>query len=128
MIQIGATTCGKPYGFYPAGQLRHDLLHDRVPGRERPGLRRLPRRLLAREHRRAAPASSLPGCSVADDFSHALGDPQEARLAAALAYRDSQSCPAAAASSSDPELVRGASATDGLTHKSPWRENRMYRR
>ncbi len=33
------------------GQLRHDLFLDRVPGPERPGLRRLSGRLLASEHR-----------------------------------------------------------------------------
>jgi hypothetical protein len=32
---------------------------------------------------------------VADDFTHALGDPAEAQLAAALSYRSSQTCPVA---------------------------------
>ncbi len=82
VIQIGTTTCGKPYGFYPQ----------------------------------------------ADDFSHALGDPAEARLSAALGYLANQSCPAPAAASTNPDMVRGASTTDGLAHKSPWRENRIYRR
>jgi len=38
---------------------------------------------------------ALPGCSVADDFSHELGDAAEGRIAAALAFRASnnQSCP-----------------------------------
>ena len=35
----------------------------------------------------------VPGCEVADDFSHALGDPEEGRLKAALDYRDSGTCP-----------------------------------
>jgi len=70
----------------------------------------------------------VPGCSVADDFSRGLGDRSEGRLAAALAYRVDQSCPAAAASATDPGMIRRASATDGLTHKSPWRENRTFRR
>ena len=47
VVQIGTTTCGKPYGFYPEGQLRHDVFLDPVPGRERPGVRRLSGRLLA---------------------------------------------------------------------------------
>jgi hypothetical protein len=71
---------------------------------------------------------ALPGCSVADDFGHALGDPAEDRLAAALGYRTDQGCPPAAAASRDPEMVRGASVTDGVAHKSPWRENRILRR
>ena len=76
----------------------------------------------------SSPGVALPGCSVGDDFTRALGDPREARLDAALGYRDTQSCPAAAASSTNPDMVRGASATDGLAPKSPWRENRIYRR
>jgi hypothetical protein len=44
-----------------------------------------------------ARGTSVPGCSVADDFNHALGDPLEGRIAAALNFRASnnQSCPAA---------------------------------
>ena len=34
-----------------------------------------------------AQGEQLPGCPVADDFGHALGDPMEARFAAALQYR-----------------------------------------
>ena len=64
--------------------------------------------------------------SVADDFTHALGDPAEGRLAAALGYRVDQGCPAAAASAAAraPDL----SSADGLAQKSPWRENRILRR
>jgi carboxyl-terminal processing protease len=35
---------------------------------------------------------SVPGCSVAADFSHALGDTNESRLSAALGYRVNGSC------------------------------------
>ena len=43
-----------------------------------------------------AAGTSVPGCSVADDFTHELGDAAEGRIAAALAFRASnnQSCPA----------------------------------
>jgi hypothetical protein len=61
---------------------------------------------------------------VADDFSRALGDPAEARLAAALGYRLDGRCPPAAAVGGP---ARGLSAADGLTHKSPWRQNRILR-
>ena len=40
--------------------------------------------------------TALPGCFIPDDFGHALGDPLEARLKTALAYRDNQACPAVA--------------------------------
>ena len=39
----------------------------------------------------------MPGCLVADDFEHQLGDPAEARLAAALQYRRDRTCPAVSA-------------------------------
>jgi hypothetical protein len=64
---------------------------------------------------------------VADDFSHALGDPAEGRLAAALGYRIDQGCPAAASGAAAPGTARDLSSADGLTHKSPWRENRILR-
>lgn len=37
---------------------------------------------------------SVPGCYAEDDFSRALGDPSEAMLAAALQYREDETCPA----------------------------------
>jgi hypothetical protein len=35
----------------------------------------------------AANTAPIPGCQVADDFSHAWGDPNEARLSAAVGDR-----------------------------------------
>jgi hypothetical protein len=66
---------------------------------------------------------------VADDFTSALGDPAEARFAAALAHRDTQSCPAPSGAKpssgfSKPGHVTSWSAVDGVVHKSPWLENR----
>ncbi len=34
----------------------------------------------------------IPGCSVTDDFNHALGDPNEGELSQALAYRSGGTC------------------------------------
>ncbi len=127
MIQIGTTTCGKPYGFYPQDNCGTTYFSIEFQGLNAQGFGDYPDGF-SPANTAASPGVILPGCSVGDDFSRALGDPREARLAAALAYRDTGSCPAAAAASSDPDMVRGASATDGIAPKSPWRENRMYRR
>jgi carboxyl-terminal processing protease len=127
VIQIGTTTCGKPYGFYPQDNCGTTYFSIQFQGLNAQGFGDYPDGF-SPVNTVSSPGVLLPGCSVGDDFSRSLGDPSEARLAAALAYRNDQSCPAAAASSSNPDLVRGASATDGLTHKSPWRENRIYRR
>ena len=127
VIQIGTTTCGKPYGFYPQDNCGTTYFSIEFQGLNAQGFGDYPDGF-SPANTASSPGVLLPGCSVGDDFSHALGDPEEARLAAALDYRDTQTCPAVATSSSYPEMLRGASATDGLTHKSPWRENRIYRR
>lgn len=72
----------------------------------------------------------VPGCSVADDFTHALGDPEESRLTAALAYRVDQTCPEPTAISA--RSLSGSatdlSAVDGKIYKSLWLENWIMRR
>ena len=66
----------------------------------------------------------LPGCSVADDFTHQLGDPAEGRLAAALGYRRAGSCTVPASGLSGP--VIDAQAQMSL-HRAPLRENAFVR-
>jgi len=127
VIQIGTTTCGKPYGFYPADNCSTTYFSIEFQGVNAQGFGDYPDGF-SPANTTSSPGVALPGCSVGDDFSRALGDPGEGRLAAALGYRVDQGCPAAATASTNPEMVRGASATDGLAHKSPWRENRILRR
>ena len=126
VIQIGTTTCGKPYGFYPADNCGTTYFSIQFQGVNAQGFGDYPDGF-SPANTPSSPGVALPGCSVGDDFGHALGDPAEGRLAAALGYRADGGCPPAAAASADPEMVRGASATDGLAHKSPWRENRILR-
>jgi carboxyl-terminal processing protease len=127
VIQIGTTTCGKPYGFYPQDNCGTTYFSIEFQGVNAQGFGDYPDGF-SPVNTTSSPGVALPGCSVGDDFSHALGDPAEGRLSAALAYRADQSCPSPAAASTNPDLVKGASASDGLAHKSPWRENRIYRR
>jgi len=131
VIQVGSTTCGKPYGFYPednCGTTYFSIQFKSVnaagfgdytdgfsPGNTVGGFGTL-----------------VPGCSVADDFTHALGDAAEGRLAAALGYRTSSTCPAPSGFA-PPSLklsVQGTivSPADGLKTKPPWREIRILRR
>jgi carboxyl-terminal processing protease len=126
VIQIGTTTCGKPYGFYPQDNCGTTYFSIEFQGLNAQGFGDYPDGF-SPTNTVSSPGVLLSGCSVGDDFSRSLGDPAEGRLAAALSYRSDQSCPAAAASSSNPDLVKGASNTDGVMHKSPWRENRIYR-
>jgi carboxyl-terminal processing protease len=119
VIQIGATTCGKPYGFVPQDNCGTTYFAIQFQGINQKGYGDYADGF--------SPAgvgdSGVPGCVVADDFTHNLGDPSEARLAAALTYRATGRCPALALTRRDG--VFDLSASDGVTVKSAWRSNRI---
>ena len=125
VVQIGSTTCGKPYGFYPTDNcgttyfsIQFRAVNALNYGDYADGFS---------PYNSATPTNAIvPGCSVADDFTHALGDPAEARLAAALAYRTSTSCPAATGFAAKLG-ARPLSAVDGLLAASPLRQLRILR-
>lgn len=79
---IGAQTCGKPYGFYPTPNCGTTYFAIQFKGVNNKGYG---------DYADGIPAT----CNVADDFTHALGDPAEGQLAAALGYRNTKTCPAA---------------------------------
>jgi hypothetical protein len=92
VYQIGSTTCGKPYGFYPTDNCGTTYFSIQFQGVNNVGFGDYPDGFTPANS--TTPASvSLPGCAVADDFTHALGDPAEALFAAALGYRANGSCP-----------------------------------
>jgi C-terminal processing protease CtpA/Prc len=116
VIQIGRTTCGKPYGFYPFDNCGTTYFSIQFKGVNAKGFGDYSDGFTPG----AATAGSLAGCDVADDFAHALGDLAEGRLAAALAYRDSPTCPA-----QPTRALRAALPQEGVVLKSPWRQNRI---
>jgi len=121
VIQIGSTSCGKPYGFYPRDNCGTTYFSVQFQGVNAKGFGDYDDGFVPGGNG----AAGLPGCRVADDFAHELGDPAEARLAAALWYRANQTCPpSSGALQSGPSL----SAEGGRMVKSPWDENRIYRR
>jgi carboxyl-terminal processing protease len=129
VIQIGSTTCGKPYGFYPQDNCGTTYFSIEFQGVNDQGFGTYPDGFSPMNTTPAA-GVQVPGCSVADDFTKPLGDPNEGRLAAALAYRTGSTCPAP--SGFAPQRVKKAGADsdnvgDGLLHRSPWRENRILR-
>lgn len=101
---VGGATCGKPYGFFPKDNcgttyfaIQFEGVNDRGFGDYADGF--------------------SPTCAVDDDFTRPLGDPAEARFAAALGLLATGACPATAkAAVRDPALVR-----------APHRENRIFR-
>lgn len=92
VIQIGSPTCGKPFGFYPADNCGTTYFSIQFQGVNDRGFGDYPDGF-SPVNAPGAPGLDLAGCSVADDFSRPLGDLQEARLAAALAYRGGAGCP-----------------------------------
>ncbi len=128
VIQVGSTTCGKPYGFYPQDNCGTTYFSIEFRGVNAANFGDYTDGFSPQNA--PAPAGvSLPGCSVADDFSHALGDPAEARLAAALAYRNlgAAACPVASGLASVLRS-RQISAVDARLPDSPLRQLRLLRR
>ncbi len=92
VIQIGNTTCGKPFGFSAqhncgTSYFTIDFVAENNNGFSDYADGFSPVNTITRNN------AHLPGCMMGDDFSRPLGDPQEARLAAALQYRHNRSCP-----------------------------------
>jgi len=129
VIQIGTTTCGKPYGFYPQDNCGTTYFSIEFRGVNAQGFGDYPDGFSASgSSANTATGATLPGCAVADDFTHALGDTAEARLAAALSFRLNQTCPAGTPSMGvQKHAARPLSATDGIAVKSPLHENLLLR-
>ena len=94
VVQVGDATCGKPVGFNPVDScgttfsaVNFESVNADGEGRYWNGLE--------------------PTCPVADDFDHALGDGNEALLAAARGYVDTGACPVAS-TRERPMAARGA--------------------
>ncbi len=94
VIQVGETTCGKPYGFVDQincgrvySSVNFKALNNKKFGDYADGF--------SPENSIKTAGVRLSGCYVEDnDYVHTLGDPQEALFAAALQYSIDGSCPA----------------------------------
>ncbi|HEX7643147.1 MAG TPA: DUF4214 domain-containing protein [Noviherbaspirillum sp.] len=119
VVQIGATTCGKPYGFFPQDNCGTTYFAIQFQGENNQGFGSYADGFIPGGSGSAA--NNLPGCTASDDFSHQLGDPGETMLATALQYRATGSCPAAS-------LKREQREAKPVLVRSPARENRILRR
>jgi len=88
VIQIGGTTCGKPFGFYATPNCGTTYFSIQFQGVNALGFGDYPDGF-----GQAAGAVQTPGCRASDDFTRDLGDPDERLLSAALTYQDTGSCP-----------------------------------
>jgi C-terminal processing protease CtpA/Prc len=130
VIQIGTTTCGKPYGFYPADNCGVTYFSIQFQGLNAKSFGAYPHGFTP-ANTLAIQGVPVPGCSVADDFTHALGDSAEGVLASALGYRATGVCPVApSAVAPPPTLTAGAyvpPTASGKSIKSFWQQNRIQR-
>ena len=92
VVLIGETTCGKPYGFYVVDNCGTSYSSVQFRGVNAAGFGDYADGF-SPENVPQVEGVPVPGCFVADDFDHLLGDPAEARLAAALQYRREGTCP-----------------------------------
>ena len=120
VIQIGTKTCGKPYGFYPQDNCGTTYFSIEFRGVNAKGFGDYPDGFVP-----GGAGTNPAGCQVLDDFGHALGDPNEARFAAALAYRSSPTCPPPP---SQALTLGGGMRGEGVVVKPEWRMNRIIRR
>jgi len=95
VILIGSQTCGKPYGFYPQDNCGTTYFSIEFKGVNHQGFGDYTDGFVPQNASALNGGVAIPGCAVADDFTHNLGDPAEARLAAALKYvaQGVSSCP-----------------------------------
>ncbi|MEO9054776.1 MAG: S41 family peptidase [Steroidobacteraceae bacterium] len=119
VIEVGSTTCGKPYGFYPADNCGVTYFSIQFQGINAQGFGDYPDGFTP-QNTLTTEGVLLPGCSVADDFTHALGDSAEGQLASALSYQSNGTCPVPPSGMAVPPTV-------GRSIKSIWQQNRISR-
>jgi carboxyl-terminal processing protease len=130
VIQVGSTTCGKPYGFVPQDNCGTTYFSIQFKGVNAAGFGDYTDGFSPSNSVGAA-GTPVSGCSVGDDFGHALGDPAEGRLAAALGYRTNAICPTPSGLAPPPSLKSSVRSVPNqafaLQSKAPWREIRLLR-
>ena len=129
VIEIGSTTCGKPYGFYPQDNCGVTYFSIEFRGINAQGFGDYtdgftPQNTVATE------GYVIPGCSVADDFTHALGDSTEGMMASALGYQSTGVCPVPPSGMAIPPALSATYVppqAHGQSIKSIWQRNRILR-
>jgi hypothetical protein len=114
---VGATTCGKPYGFYPQDNCNTTYFSIQFQGVNQIGFGDYA-------------DGFAPTCAADDDYNHALGDPAEGRLAAALYLRTNGACKAGAGAgmaTAQQARVPVAGSGELALARPALRDNRFYR-
>lgn len=123
VIQIGTTSCGKPYGFYGFDNCGTTYFSIHFGGQNEAGF--------GDYGDGFAPSSTsqgrlVRGCRVADDFSRELGHENEAMFAAAIHYIETNGCPAGTTPTAMQRKPVSEDAAEALIlRKHPLRTNRI---
>lgn len=96
VIQIGETTCGKPYGFYPQDNCGTTYFTVQFRGVNAANFGDYTDGFIPSTTDNNG--ERVRGCFLEDDFDHALGSEDERLVSAALYFRDNNSCPTNASS------------------------------
>ena len=126
VIQIGSTTCGKPYGFYAQDNCGTTYFTVQFRGVNAAGFGDYVDGFSPANTGSGA-GTVIPGCSVADDYTRDLGDPLEERLRVALDYLDTGTCPSPTglAAGQLGKARAPLNATDGIIVKPQGLTNRI---
>ena len=111
---VGSTTCGKPYGFFPQDNCGTTYFAIQFQGVNFLGFGDYA-------------DGFTPTCAVADDFSHALGDPAENQLEVALGLRNTGACTAPTSMRAQALGIARKIDSGPVLKRTPERENRIYR-
>lgn len=114
IVQIGGTTCGKPYGFTDKDNcavsyfpIEFEGVNSQGQGGYSAGF---------------APGGTFQGCGTTDDFDRSLGDINERMFSVAITHRLTGACPA---------LVgrrESAMQPNKVLQREPWRESQILLR
>jgi carboxyl-terminal processing protease len=85
VVQIGATTCGKPYGFYPFDNCGTTYFSIQFQGVNAKNFGAYADGF-SPANTVAARGEPVAGCSVIEDFQHQLGNANERLLSVAINY------------------------------------------
>jgi hypothetical protein len=130
VIQIGGTTCGKPFGFFPEPNCGTTYFSIQFRGVNAQGFGDYSDGFSPTVLGSTGPAV-LPGCPVLDDFSHELGDPNETMLDTALGFAATGACAPASMSPMAVNKSQLQSQAPSISRagmfRSPQLENRWLR-
>lgn len=120
VVLVGGKTCGKPYGFTARDNCGVSYLPIEFAGVNDKGFGDYADGF---EPTTGADTGTryVHGCSVGDDFAHALGDPSEAMLATALGHLDTGSCPVLPGAAAATKHVQSATTGEGAVPLVPRR-------